>query len=145
MVVGSISRRRPGERSGERPLRSRSVDEPTFKVSELTDAVQLALDVCFPDEVWVQGEISSLKRSAAGHVYFQLIEPGPAGARPLLEVVFDDGPTGAVGTLADARERCLAALASWSGSPPAVEVSAGLDALARGAAAAQRWVGSAGA
>jgi exodeoxyribonuclease VII large subunit len=62
------------------------VDEPTFRVSELTDAVQLALDVCFPDEVWVQGEISSLNRSAAGHVYFQLIEPGEAGAPPVAQV-----------------------------------------------------------
>ncbi|MGZ4716900.1 MAG: exodeoxyribonuclease VII large subunit, partial [Acidimicrobiales bacterium] len=62
------------------------MDEPTFRVSELTDAVQLALDVCFPDEVWVQGEISSLKRSAAGHVYFQLIEPGEAGAPPLAQI-----------------------------------------------------------
>jgi exodeoxyribonuclease VII large subunit len=63
-----------------------AVDEPTFKVSELTGAVQAALDVCFPDEVWVQGEISSLKRSAAGHVYFQLVEPGPAGAPPIAQV-----------------------------------------------------------
>ena len=63
------------------PLRSASVDEPTFRVSELTDAVQLALDVCFPDEVWVQGEISSLKRSAAGHVYFQLDRAGRGRAR----------------------------------------------------------------
>ena len=62
------------------------MDEPTFRVSELTDAVQLALDVVFPDEVWVQGEISSLKRSAAGHVYFQLIEPGPPGAPPLGQI-----------------------------------------------------------
>ncbi len=62
------------------------MDEPTFRVSELTDAVQLALDVCFPDEVWVQGEISSLKRSAAGHVYFQLIEPGEAGAPPVAQI-----------------------------------------------------------
>jgi len=62
------------------------VDEPTFKVSELTDAVQLALDVVFPDEVWVQGEISSLKRSPSGHVYFQLIEPGAPGAPPLAQI-----------------------------------------------------------
>jgi exodeoxyribonuclease VII large subunit len=62
------------------------VDDPTFKVSELTDAVQLALDVCFPEEVWVQGEISSLSRSAAGHVYFQLVEPGEAGAPPVAQI-----------------------------------------------------------
>ena len=78
---------RPADGTRRRgPLRSASVDEPTFRVSELTDAVQLALDVCFPDEVWVQGEISSLKRSAAGHVYFQLIEPGEAGAPPVAQI-----------------------------------------------------------
>ena len=74
----------PGDR--RRPLRSGAVDEPTFRVSELTGAVQAALDVCFPDEVWVQGEISSLNRSAAGHVYFQLVEPGPAGAPPIAQI-----------------------------------------------------------
>jgi exodeoxyribonuclease VII large subunit len=69
-----------------RPLRSVAVDEPTFKVSELTGAVQAALDVCFPDEVWLQGEISSLNRSAAGHVYFQLVEPGPPGTPPIAQI-----------------------------------------------------------
>jgi exodeoxyribonuclease VII large subunit len=29
----------------------------------------------FPDEVWVQGAISGLKRPANGHVYFDLIDP----------------------------------------------------------------------
>lgn len=62
------------------------MDEPTFTVSDLTTAVQLALDVCFPDEVWVQGEVSSLNRSAAGHVYFQLVEPGAPGAPPVAQV-----------------------------------------------------------
>jgi exodeoxyribonuclease VII large subunit len=62
------------------------VDEPTFRVSELTDAIAVALDVCFPDEVWVQGEISSLRRSSAGHVYFQLIEPGAAGSPPIAQL-----------------------------------------------------------
>jgi nicotinate phosphoribosyltransferase len=72
-------------------------------------------------------------------------EAAPAGARPLLEVVFADGPTGAVGTLADARRRCAAALDAWTGHPPAVHTSAGLAALARGAVEAERWVGSASA
>jgi nicotinate phosphoribosyltransferase len=72
-------------------------------------------------------------------------EPGPPGARSLLEVVFDGGPTGAAGTLADARARCAAALASWTGRAPAVRTSDGLAALARGAVEARRWVGSAGA
>ena len=45
-----------------------------------------ALDVCFPDEVWVRGEISSLRRARSGHVYFQLIEPGPPGAPAVAQV-----------------------------------------------------------
>lgn len=68
------------------PLRSPTVDEPTYRVSDLTSAVELALDVCFPDEIWVQGEISSLNRSAAGHVYFQLIEAGEPGGPPLAQI-----------------------------------------------------------
>jgi exodeoxyribonuclease VII large subunit len=61
-------------------------DDPTLRVSELVTAVQVALDVCFPDEVWVRGEISSLRRARSGHVYFQLIEPGPPGAPPMARV-----------------------------------------------------------
>ena len=61
-------------------------DDPTLRVGELVASVQLALDVCFPDEVWVRGEISSLRRARSGHVYFQLIEPGPPGAPPLARV-----------------------------------------------------------
>ena len=57
-----------------------STDEATLRVSELAAAVGVALQVCFPDEVWVRGEISSLKRANSGHVYFDLVEPGPPGA-----------------------------------------------------------------
>jgi exodeoxyribonuclease VII large subunit len=65
---------------------SRRAAEPTLRVSELTDAVSTALAVCFPDEVWVQGEISSLRRASSGHVYFELIEPGPPGAPAVAKV-----------------------------------------------------------
>jgi exodeoxyribonuclease VII large subunit len=56
--------------------------EPTLRVSELTAAIQVALEVCFPDEVWVRGEIGSLHRARSGHVYFELIEPTEPGAPP---------------------------------------------------------------
>ena len=78
----------PGEnqsgrgRQTSRPLPSAPVDVHTFTVGELNQALQLALDVVFPDEIWVEGEISSLNRSAAGHVYFQLVEPGRPGEPP---------------------------------------------------------------
>ncbi len=54
----------------------------TFTVRELTNGIQDALSGWFPGEVWVQGEMSTLTRSPAGHVYFQLIDPGPAGSPP---------------------------------------------------------------
>jgi len=62
------------------------VDETTFSVSDLTTAIQQALDTRFPTEVWIQGEISSLNRSAAGHVYFQLVEPGEPGSPPVAQI-----------------------------------------------------------
>ena len=52
---------------------------PTLTVSELTGAVRLALELAFPAEVWVRGEIADLKRAKSGHVYFSLIEPNELG------------------------------------------------------------------
>jgi exodeoxyribonuclease VII large subunit len=82
-------RREPGDRYGPAVDQARLAlepDDPTLRVSQLVTAVQVALDVCFPDEVWVRGEISSLHRARSGHVYFQLIEPGPPGAPPMAQV-----------------------------------------------------------
>ena len=44
-----------------------------FTVSELNAAIRATLDAEFPD-VWVSGEISSLKQAASGHYYFTLKE-----------------------------------------------------------------------
>ncbi len=66
--------------------RAAEAAEPTLRVSQLTDALSTALAVCFPDEVWVQGEISSLRRASSGHVYFELIEPGAPGAPAVAKV-----------------------------------------------------------
>ncbi|MCU0270291.1 MAG: exodeoxyribonuclease VII large subunit [Acidimicrobiales bacterium] len=65
----------------------------TWSVPDLTAAVDLALSVCFPDEVWVEGELSSLRRSPRRHVYFQLVEPDEPGRPPrgALSVVLFDG------------------------------------------------------
>jgi exodeoxyribonuclease VII large subunit len=72
---------------GRLPLPTFEPDpDPTLRVSELLTAVNVALDVCFPDEVWVRGEISSLNRARSGHVYFELVEPGPAGAPPVARI-----------------------------------------------------------
>jgi exodeoxyribonuclease VII large subunit len=55
-----------GVSAGSRPARGRA-----FTVSELTDRIQGVLETEFFD-VWVEGEVSNLKRAASGHVYFSL-------------------------------------------------------------------------
>lgn len=49
--------------------------DSTLTVSQLCAKVDGAIEQAFPDEVWVQGAISSLSRSANGHVYFDLVDP----------------------------------------------------------------------
>lgn len=63
------------------------MDGHTFSVSQLAATVQQALGVCFPDEVWVEGEIRGLSSAPvergvgnSRHVFFQLVEPGTTGA-----------------------------------------------------------------
>lgn len=53
--------------------------DATLTVRGLTERIAGALEDRFPDEVWVRGEISGLTRSAAGHVYFDLVDPGELG------------------------------------------------------------------
>ena len=74
-------------------------------------------------------------RSPAEDVVSLAAEPGPDGARPLLAPVFDGVPLDAVGSLADARSRCAAALGAWTGRPPLVRISDGLARLTAQAAA----------
>lgn len=49
--------------------------QPTFTVAELCGEVEDRVADAFPDEIWIKGAISGLTRSAAGHVYFDLIDP----------------------------------------------------------------------
>lgn len=60
------------------------MDAGTLTVTQLAAGIDAALTSWFGGEIWVQGEISSLKRSAAGHVYFQLVDrevgQAPVGA-----------------------------------------------------------------
>jgi len=44
---------------------------PVFKVSELNKAIKEILESSF-NELWVEGEISGLKESSLGHIYFDL-------------------------------------------------------------------------
>jgi exodeoxyribonuclease VII large subunit len=65
----------------------------SYSVAELSTLVAATLDEAFADDVWVTGEIRDINRSAAGHVYFQLVEPSSdPGVRPsaaLAVVLFD--------------------------------------------------------
>ncbi len=54
-------------------------DEPSFTVAQLNQLIGGAIQQLFPDDLWVEGEISNLNRSRAGHVYFDLIEPATPG------------------------------------------------------------------
>ncbi len=72
--------------------------DETLSVSQLARRLQEALSSSFPDEVWVEGEISNLTRSGAGHVYFRLVEPSELGAPPVaaMDVVLFDSTRRAV-------------------------------------------------
>ncbi len=54
-------------------------NEPSFTVAQLNDLIYTAVSQHFPDDLWVEGEISNLNRSRAGHVYFDLVEPSQPG------------------------------------------------------------------
>ncbi len=53
--------------------------EPTYRVSELADAVNQVLKRGFRDGIWVRGEIEGLQRRGNGHLYFNLSEDTDAG------------------------------------------------------------------
>jgi len=46
--------------------------QTVLTVSELTEGIGLAIEGAFPGFLYVEGEISNLKESASGHVYFTL-------------------------------------------------------------------------
>ncbi len=73
---------------------------PTLRVSELAAAIGMAVRRGFPEELWVRGEIDSLSRSAAGHIYFDLVE-GVGNERVAVRVAL-------FRTVAEAVERHLA-------------------------------------
>ncbi len=54
-------------------------DEPSFTVAQLNELLAGVVQQLFPDDLWVEGEISNLNRSNAGHVYFDLVEPSRPG------------------------------------------------------------------
>ena len=51
----------------------------TWTVAGITGAVSTLLAQHFGSTVWIEGEITNLKRAPNGHVYFSLVEPGSQG------------------------------------------------------------------
>lgn len=65
---------------------------PTFSVAELAEAINAALRRRFEDGIWVRGEIQGWNKSAAGHIYFSLVDiDGDTGARATVRVAFFAG------------------------------------------------------
>jgi exodeoxyribonuclease VII large subunit len=50
------------------------MDAGTLTVGQLAIGIDAALSSWFAGELWIVGEIDSLRRSNSGHVYFQLVE-----------------------------------------------------------------------
>ncbi len=57
------------------------VDE-TMTVAQVNRKLTEAIRRTLPRDIWVRGQIRNLSRSAAGHVYFDLIDPVEAGRQP---------------------------------------------------------------
>lgn len=55
-------------------------------VRQLCDVIEQAVNTLFPDEIWVRGSISGLKRSANGHVYFDLVDPDESSPSAVLPI-----------------------------------------------------------
>ena len=63
----------------------------TWTISQLTDWLNAVIGSSLGGEIWVEGEISNLQRSNAGHVYFTLSEPNDGRTSPhtLAVTLFD--------------------------------------------------------
>lgn len=59
---------------------------PTLRVGELAQRIAKVTAATFPGDLWVEGQIRNLSRSANGHAYFDLAEPAPAGETPTAQV-----------------------------------------------------------
>lgn len=53
-----------------------------WTVAELSAHLGRLVATALPDDLWVEGQIRNLKRSAVGHVYFDLAEPTAMGEPP---------------------------------------------------------------
>ena len=46
-----------------------------YRVAELAALITAAIEGRFPDPIFVEGEISNLRRQPSGHMYFSLNDP----------------------------------------------------------------------
>lgn len=53
-----------------------------FSISELNSLIKDGLETLFPEQFWVEGQISNFKTSQPGHCYFDLIEPNNEPGKP---------------------------------------------------------------
>mgnify|MGYP002725470479 CR=1 FL=1 len=58
------------------------VEPPVLSVSRLGALVREGLSALFPDDIWVEGQVSNLRTPRSGHAYFDLIEPSDEPGRP---------------------------------------------------------------
>ncbi len=61
--------------AGNRTMASAPAQDGIFSVTSLNRTIRALLEGEFPD-LWVEGEISNLRRQASGHVYFTLKDEG---------------------------------------------------------------------
>ena len=54
----------------------------TFTVAEVGRMISEVLHVTFPTDLWVQGEVRSIRRPGSGHVYFDLVDASDDPGRP---------------------------------------------------------------
>ncbi len=56
--------------------------EHTFSVSEFGRLLGEVIELTFPQDVWIKGEVRSIRRAQSGHVYFDLVDASPEPGRP---------------------------------------------------------------
>ena len=55
---------------------------PVLSVSRLGSLIKDGLAVLFPEEFWVEGQITNLRTPRSGHTYLDLVEPSDEPGRP---------------------------------------------------------------
>ena len=85
---------------------------PTLSVEELSHLMKDGLATLFPEDLWVEGQVSNFHDARSGHAYFDLVEPsavpGRAVAAKLSVALFKGARIGVDHTLAAAGELALA-------------------------------------